>query len=252
MKRQHAVAVLAVAAVVGAGGAWARMAAMSGSSLDADERAMVEEVARGSHNSAADAARFVDANVSVLLSKDVIDEIDGADLAAVFEVALEGESADGLFETVVSAVAEEGEIHSPALRPVLGDTAAARLAWFDARINAFTSASSDQWDEPWGPYDEALRFLREVMRDPGVADRLRQSMADYGRAEVAAAPGADGARTSRLMGVGGFQAFFTLAYFEAEEFEARLDRSLHGVEDAEAADQERRRERLSVAVEGRD
>ena len=46
MRWRHAGVVVAAVMVVGAGGAWAAMAAMSGSPLDADERAVVEEVER--------------------------------------------------------------------------------------------------------------------------------------------------------------------------------------------------------------
>jgi hypothetical protein len=125
--RQAGVAMAAVA-VIGAGGTLAAMAAMSGSSLDADERTVVEEVESGSHRDAADAAQFVDENVTVLLSADVAREVDGGDLASLLEVALSNDAGDGVFETVVSAVAEEGTIHAPELRPVLGDAAASRLA----------------------------------------------------------------------------------------------------------------------------
>lgn len=242
MRRRHAGVAMAAVAVVGAGGAWAALAVMSGSSLDADERAVVEEVESGAYANSGDAARYVDGNVAVLLSEDVAGEVDGADLASLFEVALSGDAADGVFETVVSVVAEEGAIHAPELRPVLGDAAEARLSWFDARINAFRSDNSDQWSELRVAYQDAFGFLRATMRDPEVAQQLRQSMAAYGRTEVAAAPEAGEDRTSRLKGMGRLQAFFTLAYFEAETRAARLDGDLDAVEAAEEADLERRQE----------
>lgn len=242
MRARRTGVVATTVAVIVAGGAWAAIAATSGSSLDADERAVVDEVESGSHSDAADAALFVEENVAVLLSADVAGEVDGADLAALFEAALSSDAGDAVFETVVSAVAEEGAIHSRELRPALGDEARQRLSWFDARINAFTSDNSDQWSELRVAYNAAFALLREAMRDPAVAGRLRQSMADYGRAQVAAAPEAGEERTSRLMGMGSFQAFFTLAYYEAEEREARLDGDFDAVEAAEAADQKRRQE----------
>ena len=242
MRWRHVGFAVAAVAVVGIGGAWAAIAAMSGSSLDADDRAVVEEVENESHSETADATRFVEENVAVLLSADVAGEVDGGDLAALFEVALDGDGTDGVFETIVFAVAEEGAIHSPELRPVLGEAAGARLAWFDARINAFTSDNSDQWSELRVAYRSAFALLRETMRDHAVAERLRQSMTDYGRAEVAAAPEAGEERSFRLKGMGRFQAFFTLAYYEAEKRDARLDGDLDAVDAAEEADQKRRQE----------
>jgi len=241
MTWRHAGVVVAAVGAFGLGGAWAAMSALSGASLDADERAVVEEVEGGSHGDAADAARFVEENVAVLLSADVAGEVDGDGLAALFEVALDGDAADGVFETIVFAVAEERAIHSPELRPVLGEAAGTRLAWFDARINAFTSDNSDEWSDLRVAYDAAFAFLRETMRDQAVAERLRGSMADYGQREVAAAPEAGEERAFRL-DMGGFQAFFTLAYYEAEEHEARLEGNLDAVEAAEEADVERRQQ----------
>jgi hypothetical protein len=169
-------------------------------------------------------------------------EVDASDLASLFEVALEVESGDGLFETVVSAVAEEGAIHHPALRPVLGDAASARLAWFDARIIAFTSANSDHWDELQGPYDDALTFLREAMRGPTVAERLRQVDGGLRAGGGCCRPRGRRSADDPPHGCRQFPGVLHAGHFEAEEFEARFDRSLNGVEDAEAADLERRRE----------
>lgn len=241
MRRRHAVVAAAVA-VLAAGGVWAVMAALTGSSLDADESAVVEAVERGSHGEPADAASFVDENIAVLLSEDVAAEVDGADLAALFEAAFDGDGTDGLFETVVAAVAEEGAIHRPELRPVFGEAAASRLAWFDARVDAFPSDSSDDLSELPVPESAAFVFLREAMRDPAVAEQLRRSMADYGRAEVAVAPVTGRERTSRLMSIGGLQGFLTLVHLEAEEHEARLDDRLDGVQAAAEADRARRQE----------
>ena len=47
MRWRHAGVAMAAVAVVGAGGAWGALAVMSGSSLDADERTVVEEVDTG-------------------------------------------------------------------------------------------------------------------------------------------------------------------------------------------------------------
>ena len=205
-------------------------------------KVLVEQVESSAHANSRDAVRFVDDNIEVLLSKDMADEVDGTDLAALFEVALGTDGGDGVFETIVFAVAEEGVIHSPELRPVLGEAAGARLAWFDARINAFTSDNSDEWDRLRVAYDAAFTFLRETMRDQAVAERLRRSMVDYRRTEVAAALHAGDERTTGLMNAGSSQAFFTLAYFKAEEREARIDRNIDAVEAAREAHLERRRE----------
>ncbi len=242
MRRRLAVAAGALA-VVGVGGIVVALRSSSGSPLDADERAVVEEVESGSHDDAGDAARFVDEHVAVLLSADVAGEVDGSDLAALFGLALDGDAGDGVFETVVSAVAEEGAIHGPALRPVFSEAAAARLAWFDPRINApFLYTNIERLPEVREPSRAAYVFLRETMRDPAAAERLRRSMAAYGLAEVAAAPAAGEERESRLRGVGRVQGFFTDAHYAAELRQARVDGNGESERHAEEADQERRAE----------
>lgn len=242
--RWRIAAVAGAVAVVGVGGALVALWLSSGgSSLDADERAVVEEVESGSLSDAADAARFVDENIALLLSADVAGGVDGAGLAALFEGALSSDAGDAVFETVVAAVAEEGAIHSPELRPVLGDAAAARLAWFDPRINApLLYANVERLEEVRALSRAAHVFLRETMRDPAVAERLRQSVAAYGLAEVAAAPAAGEERESRLLDIGAVQGFFSEAYYAAEVREARLDGNGEAEQRAEDADRERRAE----------
>ena len=238
MNWRYAVGAGAVA-LVGVGGALA-MWLTSDSSLAADERAVVEQVDSGEHVDPEAAARFIDENMAVLLSKDVAEEADGSRLASLFEGALSSDARDGVFESVVFAAGEEGAIHSPEVRAVVGDAAAAHLAWFDSQISApFLHSNAERHDEVRRSYQRARDFLDEAMRDPAVAERLRQSVAAYGLAEVAAAPDAGEARGSRLAEIGRLQEVFTEAHHAAEVREARLDGNVDAVEDAREAYQER-------------
>lgn len=238
MRRRYAV-VAGVVTLVGAGGASA-LWLPSASSIDADERALIEQVESEAHGEGEELARFVDENIAILLSEDVADEVDGSRLASLFDMALSSDARSGVFERVVSAVGEEGAIHSPEVRAVFGNAAAAQISWFDAQISApFLHADAERHDEVRRSYQDARGFLEEVMRDPAVAEQLRQSMADYGLAEVAAAPHAGEARGSRLAEIGRIQEVFTEAHHAAEVREARLDGNVGAVEEAREAYQER-------------
>lgn len=213
-------------------------------SLDADERAVVEQIDAGSLAArSTDAASYVENNIATLLSPGVASAVDGADLARLFEVALEGDTGDqdAVLDVVVAGVAEEGAIHSADLRVVLGEAITERLTWFDARINGPFSYSPG--DLPAGTrrdYLAAHDFLREASRDPQVATRLRQAVNEYGQTEVARAPDEGQDRAHRLAQLGRVQAFFTHAQDNAETGDARRTEEADAIDAANAADRVRK------------
>lgn len=207
-------------------------------SLSDDERAVVEEVENGDlAEQPAEAARYVEANIGLLLSDEVASAVDGSDLAALFEGALANE-AEGhqVLDRVVAGVAAEGAIYSSDLRPVLGEVIESNMAWFDARINApFESGIGDPTEEVRRLYVAAHDFLRETMRDSRVATRVRVAMSEFGRAGVAGAPEGGDQRSERLAEIGRVQAVFTIAQINADMALAREDGDAAGIEAAMAA-----------------
>jgi hypothetical protein len=229
-----AVALIAAGAVSWMGCGW------SGSSLDAQVRAVVDAVEAHRHTAdPADAARFVTDYLDVLLSSDVADAVDARDLADLFDTALTDGTQDELFGRVVAAVAAEGEIHSEGLRPVFAEAATARLAWIDERVSArFASADPAQGRDYFALQD----FLRETVRDPRAADRLDRAIDDYGQAETARAPDSGDPRHLRLSQIGRVDALVDEARHDAERDAASQAEDADAVDAADTADGDRRTE----------
>lgn len=210
----------------------------SSPSLSSDERAVVDEVERGHLlERPAEAARYVEDNIALLLLPDVASELATSDLAELFEVALASEAdEERVLDRIVAGVANEGAIHSPDLLPLFGEAVAANMAWFDTRINApFSLGIGDLPEDVRRRYVTAHDFLRETMRDRRVAMRVRASMSEFARAGIAGAPEGGDERSRRLAEIGRVQAVFTLAQINAEMAEAREEGEVDGIDAASAA-----------------
>lgn len=220
MRRRRMPVAVVAAVVVAAIALWNTGWGPFGSSLDRDEQAVVDEVDARTHATRpVEARRFVEDNIDVLLSEDVARHVDRDAHAELFEVALSSQQGDDdqvVLAMVVAAVAEPGAIHNDALRPVFGDATAARMEWFDTRINASLRVTPDAaTDEARHGIRAARSFVLETMHDPQTAARLHEAVYDYGLAEVASAPEGGDGRASRLDEIGRVQAFFEAAQTDA-------------------------------------
>jgi hypothetical protein len=233
----------AVAALVVVGGAAWAAGRSSTTSVDGQERAVLDEVEAGEHGGDPDdAAQFVDEHLDVLLSKEVGEAADGEALAGVFDAALQapGTRAD-LLGRVATAVSEEGRVHSAQLRRVFADAVAADLAWVDERVNAPAAFSaSEVSDRLRDDYLALHDFLRETLWDERAAEVIRLAVDDYALAQTTSAPDSGDDRAARLEELGRVQAFVTEAQLNAEKGRAVEDEDPDALETAEAADRDRR------------
>ena len=131
-------ALTGVAAALLAASAVSWMGGCGGSSLDGQERAVVDTVEEpiAAPRNKPTAACFVTDDLDVLLSGDVADAVDAHDPGRSVRHRPGGRHAGRALRVhVVAAVAAEGEIHSEGLRPVLAEAATARLGWIDERVD---------------------------------------------------------------------------------------------------------------------
>lgn len=160
---------------------------------------------------------FVDRNFESLMSREVGQVASDPAMAALFDSALTGSDQRGdLMQRVIAEVADDGTIHNGGLPLAFANGAAANMSVIDANINdAFPTAEAPAPEGAAETYGDTHDFLREVSRDPAAANRLREGLNDYGRAEVAAAAHGGDERTSRLRGLGRVQNTVNVAQNEA-------------------------------------
>jgi hypothetical protein len=232
-------AVGAVAAVIGASVAvWCVSSGPSSNELDEAQRDVVESLRTTSGLDApAHAALMVDTNLAALLSAEVAAAVDGRVLADLFESALHYTARrDIRLRHVVSAVSEEGAIHSPGLRPVFADAVIDDLAWVSVRVNApFEYLTRDMPSDVRETYYAVHDFLRDTMTDPGAAGALFTALNDYGAAQVASAPDAGEERAEWLTDIGVVSTVFTEAQVNADKLRASDDGDVDALAEAGAS-----------------
>lgn len=191
-------------------GVWAVSAGPSGDGLTPREQRIVDAVASGeARANPADAALFVERNLDVLLSEHGAEAVGDAALRRLVAAALQDESEQiALLSRVAAVVADQGAIHSDGLPTVFAEAVAANMAWVDQRINApFMYQAGEVPRDVEAEYLALHDFLRETMRDPDAAGRIREGLHHYGSTETRAAPQSGQARRLRLKQIGRLQRF---------------------------------------------
>jgi hypothetical protein len=238
-----AVGILSLAAVAVVGAASER--------LDSEQQLVVDALDAGDlADGPAEAGRFVDDNLDVLLSAEVAAAVDGDEMADVVEAALAEQGQQERLARVVAAVAEEEAIHSSGLRQVFADAIAANLEWVSGQVNApFRHPWNDVPAELGDAYLALHDFVRETMREPAAASAVRAAFDDYGRAAILAAPDGRDGRERVLGDLGALHGFLSAAHDNAERRQALDDRDIDAFEAVGRAQTARgRQDRADLAV----